>query len=189
MPTAQLEAKRYDDDDAYYVLNAADDPRGPGDRLDSVPAIRDLQLASRQAILSGIRNGASPVTKVSVRLEMQHQVRGYVTLLRFIEGASLSELEQMLGFRNGALAGGCRLYRIDPLAIAADNIGPRYLSSWSAGVSPKDLDALSRSTGQAVEYHRDYPAASNPIPQFVLFRPVLIRGSTVLTGHDRVAAF
>ena len=57
---------------------------------------------------------------------------------------------------------------------------PRYFSRWSAGVSPRDLYRLCEDSEVNVQYHRDYPAAFDPVPQFVLFSPVRVRSLRML---------
>jgi hypothetical protein len=154
-----------------------------GDPLDDNAAIRELQLASRAAILRACQNDM--VVKVSPSEAHRLQVRGYVTLARYLEDATPAQFERLLGMRAGALSAGCRVYHVDSTAITAENIGPRYTSSWSAGVSPRDLDAVSQRAGTPVGYHRDYPPASDPIPQFVLYREVPTLRSVALAAGDR----
>jgi len=179
---SQLRVATYDDDSGLYAENLADRARDP---LDAHPAIRELQVASRASILRGCQNPANVVVKVTAAGPHYAQVRGYATLARFIEGATPQQLEKLLGMRDGALSSGCRVYWVDAARLTADNIGPRYMTSWSAGVSPRDLEVLSQQAGKTVGYHRDYPAASDPIPQFVLYRPVPALRSLVLAAGER----
>jgi hypothetical protein len=179
---SQLQFEQYEDDARLYVVNPLDKR---GDPLDDNPAIRELQIASRASILRACQNDM--VVKVSPPQVHRRQVRGYVTLARYLQGATPGQFERLLGMRAGALSAGCRVYHVDSAAITADNIGPRYTSSWSAGVSPRDLEAVSRRAGAPVEYHRDYPAASDPIPQFVLYREVPTMRSVALAGADRLS--
>jgi hypothetical protein len=179
---SDLQFGRYDDDARLYVINPADKT---GDPLDNNAAIQELQAASRASILRACQNPANVVVKVTLPGPHLPQVRGYVTLARYLQGATPGQFERMLGMRSGALSSGCRVYYVNGAAITADNIGPRYFSSWSAGVSPRDLDVLSRRAGAPVEYHRDYPPAADPIPQFVLYRPVASFRSVPLAPTDR----
>jgi hypothetical protein len=181
MPLNQLNYRRFDEDDAFYVENHAD---FAGDQLDTHPAIRGLQEASKSVILNTIRQPHNIVIKVALLGPPKSIVRGYVTLARFLQGATPQQFERMLGFRDGALANGCLVYHVDPFAVTADNIGPRYFTSWSAGVSPRDLQRLSEAAGVNVQYHPNYPAASDPIPQFVLYREVRVLSSRVLRSTD-----
>ncbi len=174
---AQMGYKKYDDDDAFYAVNHAD---YTGDTLDSHPAIRELQMASRAAILRAVKNPDNTVIKVAMAGPHKAEVRGYVTLARFLSGHTPKEFESILGFKQGALQAGCRVYTVESGRIIGDNIGPRYFTSWSAGISPRDLERIGEVSGRPVEYHRDYPVAANPIPQFVLFHPVAVLSSVVL---------
>jgi hypothetical protein len=171
-------AKKYDDDDAFHVENHAD---YTGDELDAHPAIRELQEASRAVIPQAIRQPCNSVVKVAMLGPPKSKVRGYVTLARFLQGATTQQFERMLGFRDGVLSNGCVLYYVDAFALTADNIGPRYFSSWSAGVSPRDLQRVSEEAGADIKYHRNYPVASNPISQFVIFQPVRVLLSCIFT--------
>ena len=179
---ANLRFATYDNDSRLYVVNPAD---RAGDPSDAHPAIRQLQTASRAVILRACRNPDNVVVKVTDAGPHYTQVRGYVTLASFLKGANPQELERRLGMRSGALSGGCRVHQVDSRALTVDNIGPRYMTSWPAGVSPRDLDLLSQRVPRPVDYHRDYPPASEPIAQFVLYRPVPTVRSVVLTGHDQ----
>jgi hypothetical protein len=181
MPLKQLSYRRFDDDEAFYVENHAD---YVGDELDTHPAIRELQEASKSGILNAIRQPQNTVIKVALLGPPKSEVRGYVTLARFLEGATPEQFERMLGFRDGALGNGCLVYHVDPFAITADNIGPRYFTSWSAGVSPRDLERLSQAAGVNVQYNPSYPPASDPIPQFVLYREVRVLSSRVLQNSN-----
>jgi hypothetical protein len=61
MPLKQLSYRRFDDDEAFYVENHAD---YVGDELDTHPAIRELQQASKSGILNAIRQPQNTVIKV-----------------------------------------------------------------------------------------------------------------------------
>ena len=183
MPFRQLGVKPYDDDDAFYIVNQGD---YDGDLLDQHPAINELQVASRASILRAIAKPGNVLVKVAMPGPHAEQVRGYVTLARFLAGATPEQLEGMLGFRQGALSKGCRVYTVDARQVTLDNVGPRYFTNWPAGVSPRDLERLGEKTGLAVGYHRDYPVAKDPIPQFVLFRPVAVLGSMVVQPGERL---
>jgi hypothetical protein len=181
MTFKQLSYKKFDEDEAFYVENHADYVRDEPDRH---PAIRQLQEASKSGILNAVRQAHNTVIKVALVGPPKSMVRGYVTLARFLQGATPQQFERMLGFRDGALANGCLVYHVDPFAITADNIGPRYFTSWSAGVSPRDLQRLSEAAGVNVQYNPNYPAASDPIPQFVLYREVRVLSSRALQRTD-----
>jgi hypothetical protein len=185
MSSAQLGFRKYDDDDAFYVENFAD---SAGDVLDPHPAIRELQESSKRAILNAIQKPSNVVVKVSRLGPPRDEIKGYVTLERFVQGATPQALEKMLGFRAGVLADGCRVSYPEVSALTQNDIGPRYLTSWSAGVSPRDLHNLGEKAGAAVGYHRDYPAASDPIPQFVIFRLVKVRSTRILHPGERLEA-
>jgi hypothetical protein len=170
----QLDYAKYDDDHKVYIINNADAGR---DQIDPHPAIRELQVASQNAILRAARDPRNVVVKVAVGGTIRSEVRGYVTMARFLTGSTPQQFEKMLGFRDGALRSGCVVYHVDSFKLTIENIGPRAFSNWSAGVSPHDLQRLTESTGIPIHYHRDYPPAAEPIPQFVIFRPVpVVRG-------------
>jgi hypothetical protein len=181
MPFKQLTYRKFDEDEVFYVENHAD---YAGDELDAHPAIRELQEGSKSVNLHAIRQPHNTVIKVALLGPPKSMVRGYVTLARFLQGATPQRFERMLGFTEGALANGCLVYQVDPFAITADNIGPRYFTSWSAGVSPRDLQRLSEAASVNVQYHPNYPAATDPIPQFVLYREVRVLSARVLKGTD-----
>jgi hypothetical protein len=183
MPYSQLSYKTYDDDEFFYVYNAGD---YFGDQLDPHPAIRELQEASKATILQAIRKPENVVVKISMLGPHMQMVRGYATVERFLKGATPQQFEKRLGFKGGALNNGCRIYYIDSSALTSDNIGLRYFTSWSAGVSPRDLERLSKDSGLKVVYHRDYPSATDPIPQFVIFKEARVLNSTVLYYGDRL---
>ena len=165
-----LSYQKYDDDDAFYAVNGGDSLQG--DDLSEQPdATREIRAATVASILRAVQNPANVLVKVSRRGPPPARIRGYATFARFLEGATPQQFERMLGFRDGVLQEGCNVYYLDPHDLKPDNIGPRYLSSWSAGVSPRDLHTLSQQAGVPVGYHRDYPVAPDPIFQFVIFRP------------------
>lgn len=182
MPIGQLGFKKYDDDATFYIVNHGD---YDGDTLDAHPAINELQVASRATILRAIAKPGNVLVKVAMPGPHAEKVRGYVTLSRFLIGATPEQFEGLLGFRKGALSNGCRIYTVDAGQVTFDNIGPRYFTNWPAGVSPRDLERLRDETGLPVDYHRDYPKAADPIPQFVLFRPVAVLGSVLLQSSER----
>jgi hypothetical protein len=112
-------------------------------------------------------------------------VRGYVTTARFLQGATPRQFEKMLGLRIGSLAGGCSIYYLAKHAITADNIAPRAFTDWPAGVSPRELENRSKAAGRQLHYHPNYPPAQDPIPQFVVHRPVPARLAHVLDTDER----
>lgn len=167
-----------------HVENPAD---RHGESADPHTAIEEMRTASRDAILRACRNPANSVVKVRSLEPHKAEAGGYVTLGRYLVGATPAQLEAKLGLAPGAYGGGCRIYQLDGSAITADNIGARYMTSWSAGVSPRDLAVLSDRAGEDVGYHPDYPPASDPVPQFVLFRPVPTLRSVVLNAGSTFA--
>ena len=170
---------RYDDDDAYYVVNHADRVAALNGVEDSPEIIKELRAATIGIILRRARTEGEQVVKVQLGSKPPTAaIMGYATFLRFIAGCDLAALEAKLGFRAGVLREcGARLYRVDPLALNASNLAPRGNTDWSAGVSPRDLHNVSVKADVPVEYHRDYPAASKPIIQFAILYPVPFLGS------------
>lgn len=173
----KLSARKYDDDDSYYVVNEADRDRS----LDSVagaPAIiQELRTATIEIILRNARNPGEIVAKVTTNRSVKGKVSGYATFLKYIRGSDLDELERRLGMRAGVLQSGAYLYEVDPFSLNAGNIGPRGNTDWSAGVSPRDVDNVRKQQGVAAGYHRDYPTASKPIIQFIIYDQVPYIGS------------
>jgi hypothetical protein len=53
----------------------------------------------------------------------------------------------MLGFRPGTSGSGCRIHTLDVSTLRPEDIGPPNLTSWSVGVSPRDLERLSDQQG------------------------------------------
>lgn len=182
-----------DPDGPYYVVNTADprDKDSAGDDLSDQPeATLELRAATISSILRTIQNPRNAVVKISMVGAARPKVRGYATFAHFLDGATLQQLETMLGYRSGVLQNGCNVYYLEPHDIKADNIGPRYLTSWSAGVSPRDLHNLSKQAGKPVGYHPNYPAASDPIFQFVIFRAeVGYRDLKVLQPGERFGEY
>jgi hypothetical protein len=179
---ALIRFRKYDDDEAFYVENLSD---RDGDQLDAHPAIRELQEASRRTILAAVKKPFNLVAKVARGTGFVSLVSGYMTLARFLDGATPDALERMLGFRAGTLRPGCRVYIVDVSCVTADEIGPRYTSAWSAGVSPRQLALLSTAADTEVGYHRGYPPATDPIPQFTIFRKCHVLSSQVLRNGER----
>ncbi len=172
-----LTYEQYPDDSAYHVVNPAD---RTGDRIDDHPVIGELQRETRAGIWRAIRNPTNVAVKVTPLRPPMDRVKGYATVARFLLGRTPREFEDLLGMRKGVLGVGCRVFVLDATDIAEEDIGPRGFTSWSAGVTPRELHRLSERAGAPVGYHRDYPAAREPIPQFTLFRPVKVRSSRFL---------
>jgi hypothetical protein len=175
-----LTIAQYDDDAAFYVVNKADyDPALNALDAEAPDIMKELRRDTIEIILRNARKAGEQLVKVSMAARPPAtKVKGYATFLRFIQGSSLADLEGTLGFRAGTLQStGAYVYQVDPLALNAKNIAPRGNSDWSAGVTPRDLDNLSRQTGKQIEYHRDYPAATRPIIQFAILEPVPVLGA------------
>lgn len=178
----------YDDDDSCYAVNKADYDA----RLNSVanePAIiQELRQATNEIILRQARLPGQFPVKISAAINQPRpKVRGYATFLHLIKGSSLPELENMLGLRSGVLQHkGAYLYLIDALSLNQSNVAPRGNTDWSAGVTPRDLDNLSKLHGKEVKYHRDYPASSKPIIQFTVLSEVPFLGQIQLIKPGEV---
>lgn len=171
--------KKYEDEDSSYAVNKADYDAGLNSVANAPMALQEFRKATNEIIL---RQAALPgrfAVKISVALSQpKSKVRGYATFLHLIQGRSLSELENTLGFRAGVLQKyGAYLYVIDVLALNPGNIAPRGNTDWSAGITPRDLDNLSTAHGKEVKYHQNYPPAKNPVIQFVLLAEVPTLGS------------
>lgn len=175
----KLGTEKYDDDDSCYAVNKADYDAGLNSVVNDPAAIQELRHATNEIILRQARLPGRFVVKISVALNQPKQkVRGYATFLHLIQGLSLFDLENTLGFRPGVLQqNGAYLYVIDSLALNQGNIAPRGKTNWSAGITPRDLDNLSKAHGKEIAYHRDYPPAKNPIIQFALLEDVPTLGS------------
>jgi hypothetical protein len=183
-----LTIAQYDDEAAFYVVNKADYDAAVNALDAGAPEImKELRRETIEIILRNARKAGEQVIKVSMAARPPAtKVKGYATFLRFIQGSSLADLEGTLGFRAGALqTTGAYVYHVDPLALNANNIAPRGNSDWSAGVTPRDLDNLSRQAGKQIEYHRDYPPATRPFIQFAILAPVPVLGAprVIKTGE------
>jgi hypothetical protein len=175
-----LTIAKYDDDAAFYVVNEADyHPHLNALDAGAPDIMKELRRETIDIILRNARKADDHVVKVAMGSRPPApRVKGYATFLRFLQGAGLAELEEKLGFKTGVLqASGAYVYTIDPLALNADNIAPRGNTDWSAGVTPRDLHNLSVKEGKPVGYHRDYPAAKQPIIQFAILEPVPYLGA------------
>ena len=160
----------YDDDGFIYAENPGDKQ---GDDLSNThSAIREMRAQSVGIILKAVKKPHINVVKITKRGPPRNMVRGYVTTANFLQGATPRQFERMLGFRNGALKDGCMIYYVDDHFLRADNIAPRAFTDWPSGISPRELESRIRSAGKIVRYHPDFPPASDPIPQFVIHRPV-----------------
>jgi hypothetical protein len=170
----KLSIAKYDDDDAYYAVNNADYNAGLNSTRGDPDIIQELRRATNDIIIRQAKVPGQFAVKVSAGLNQPRaKVRGYATFLHFIQGSSLTELEQKLGFKSGVLQqNGAYIYLIDALSLHQNNIAPRGNTDWSAGLSPRDLATLSEHHGKQVAYHRDYPAATRPMIQFAILEEV-----------------
>jgi hypothetical protein len=158
-----------------YVVNQADrrDSAHLNSVADAPTVMREIRRDTIEILLRVARKPGEQVVKVAARYDgMSATVSGYVTFLRFLEGSTCADLERKLGFKTGALANGAYIFNVDPLALNADNIVPRGNSDWSAGVTPRDLDNLSKKHGVTAEYDPDYPPAAEPVIQFKILTAV-----------------
>lgn len=183
-------AKRYKNGLGYYAENPADE-NAELDKLHGYPdAILEFRRGTVELLLNHARRPEVSVAKVVSGAEpVFDRVYGYVTFLSCIEGADLAELEKRLGFRTGVLTSrGAHLYRVDPSALTSKNVAPRGNTDWSAGITPRDLDSLTKTVGETVEHHREFPAAEIPIIQFrIHWPPVPCLGAPrFLKDNDRV---
>lgn len=179
----KLDYRVDDDDHAFYVVNKGD---SSGDDLSNLPdALRELRESTNALILQAARKPHNVVVKVRTRHRPPtSKVRGYATFAHFLQGATPRQFEKMLGFKEGALSDGCCLYYVDHLALTPDNIAPRGSSKWPGGVTPRDLQRMNDKLGVEGKYDPDYPPASDPIFQFVIFREVKARLARVLNDRD-----
>jgi|GEM_PF-3508165 len=167
------------DDDSIYADR-------PNDNLSGAPsATQELRQASIAAIVRGVRRPGATVVKITRIGTVQDTVQGYVTMGRYIEGATPRQCEKILGLRTGALADGCLVYTIDASRITADNIAPRAFTNWPDGISPRELENQSRQAGFQKQYHPNYPPATDSIPQFEILSPVPARLKQVLGPGQR----
>jgi hypothetical protein len=171
-----LGIEKYEDDDSFYAVNKADHDAGLNAVGHAPAAIQELRYATNEIILRQARLPGRFAVKISVALNQpKPKVRGYATFLHLVQGRSLSELEDTLGFRSGVLQlNGAYIYVIDALALNQCNIAPRGNTDWSAGIAPRDLDKLSKAHGKEIKHHRDYPPAKSPAIQFALLAEVPI---------------
>jgi len=172
-------AVKYDDDDAFYAANMADCDVGLNSTVGLPEIIKELRQATNEILIRQARKFGECAVKVTVGSKPPPaKVRGYATFLSLIKRSSLSELEMKLGFKSGALQShGAYVFQVDGLALKTDNVAPRGNTDWSAGLTPRDLYTLSKMSGAAVGYHRDYPSATQPILQFVILAEVPFIGA------------
>ena len=150
-------------------------------------ALQNIRAATVEILLARARNAGDTVVKVTMNKPPCPAVKGYVTFLSQIAGSDLASLERKLGFRPGVLQQGAYVYSVDGSALHAGNIAPRGNSNWSAGVSPRDLDNLTKQVGAPVGYHKNYPPALDPVLQFTVLEPVPYVGAPRFVGAtDRV---
>ena len=175
----KLNIKKYDDDDAFYVVNEADYDLSLNSTKGDPAIIQALRRETIDILLRTARAPEENVVKVAMGSKPPaNKVKGYATFLRFLEGSDLAELERRLGFKENVLqAGGAYVYKINPSLLNPGNIAPRGNTDWPGGVSPRDLYNVSQKHGVKVAYHRSYPPASSPIIQFVILEPVPVLDS------------
>ena len=179
-----LDFAKYEDDDAYYVVNPADHDASLNS-VDGQPTVlQEFRLATIDILLAVARRTDQYVIKVTPYVPPRTSVKGYVTFPRFLEGCDLGGLERRLGFRSAILAGGAYLYTVNTASLNRTNIAPRGNTDWSAGVSPRDLANVSEKRGGSVSHHRDYPPASEPIIQFAILTPVPCMGAPRFIAAD-----
>jgi len=146
-----------------------------GDDLEPMPsALKELRAATlrtSQRIFN--QDGLNRPIKIRARRQIGaaaasdigkiYPVTGYFTLLKYLVNRTPQEMEGMLGLGPLKLSNG-----IDILVIvdqlSGDQFAPRYTTAWSAGTSPRDLSNFGAS------YHPEYPPASNPVYQWVIYR-------------------
>ena len=177
----KLSKVKYDDEDAYYAVNLADYDAKLNSTDGAPEIIKELRRATNEVILRQAKKEGQRVVKVGVGTKPPTaKVRGYATFLSFIKGSGLADLERKLGFRAGVLQQhGAYIYHVDGLSLNANNIAPRGNTDWSAGVTPRDLDTLSKESGVSVGNHRDYPSATKPVLQFAILEEVSYVGEPV----------
>ena len=170
----KLSIGTYDEDHAYYAVNNADYDMALNSTDGDLDIFKELRRATNDILIrKAIMPGQFPVKIATGLNQPRTKVRGYATFLHFIQGSSLAQLEEKLGFKTGVLQQhGAYVYLIDALSLHQGNIAPRGNTNWSAGVSPRDLATLSERSGKDVAYHRDYPAATSPIIQFAVLEEV-----------------
>lgn len=157
-----------------------------GDDLAAMPkALQELRaetLRISQRIFS--QNGDNRPIKVRVRRQTGtaatadigsiYPVTGYFTLLKYLVKRSPQQMEGILGLGPQKLSSGVDLLVIID-QLSGDQFAPRYTTAWSAGVSPRDLD------NQVARYHPDYPPASTPVYQWVIYRNKPARARKIAT--------
>lgn len=157
-----------------------------GDDLEPMPAaLRELRAATiktSQRIFN--QDGSNRPIKVRARrqtgaaaasdLGRVFAVTGYFTLLKYLVNRTPQEMEGMLGLGPHKLSNGVDLLIIID-QLSGDQFAPRYTTAWSAGASPRDLDTFGAC------YHPDYPPASEPVYQWVIYRNKPARARKIAT--------
>ena len=172
--TLKANAIKYDDDDALYAVNMADRDVNLNSTAGLPDIMKELRQDTNEILVRQAQKSGQSAVKIAVGGKPPTaKIRGYATFLSFIKGSDLPELEQKLGFKSGVLQlHGAYVYHVDGLALTTSNIAPRGNTDWSAGLSPRDLYVLSNAIGAPVGYHREYPPAAKPIPQFIILAEV-----------------
>lgn len=100
----KLDAAKYADDDAYDAVNLADYDAGLNSTGGAPELMRELRRPTIETLLAHAKKADQQVVKVAVGSKPPApKVRGSATFLRVVEGSTLGELEQRLGFRTGVL--------------------------------------------------------------------------------------
>jgi hypothetical protein len=156
-------------DASGHVRNEGDEI---GDDFASMTqAEREIRAETVNIVLGLFRRGGDfTCAKVRGRRENvvtpagTYSVSGYVTMLKFVNHCTVSELELRGGMAPGILRNGADVFFIDHGELLADQIAPRYTTQWSAGVSPSDLVRTGTT------YNPSYPPSVMPVFQCVIFR-------------------
>ena len=157
-----------------------------GDNLEPMPAalkeLRAATLQTSQRIFS--QDGGNRPIKVRARRQtgpaaaadigQVFSVSGYFTLLKYLVNRTPQQMEGMLGLGPNMLSNGVDLLVIVD-QLAGDQFAPRYTTAWSAGASPRDL------ANYGARYHPDYPPASEPVYQWVIYRNKPARARKIAT--------
>jgi hypothetical protein len=157
-----------------------------GDNVEPMPnALKELRaatLATSQRIFS--QTGGNRPTKILARRQTGaaavsdigkiYQVTGYFTLLKYLANRTPQEMEGVLGLGPRKLSVGVDILIIVD-QLSSQQFAPRYTTAWSAGASPRDLGNFG------ARYHPDYPPASEPVYQWVIYRNKPARARKIAT--------
>lgn len=180
--------RKYDDDEAYYVVNWAD--KSPYlNSIELLPdSLKELRSQNIELLLGLARKSGEQVVKFTTgHRQPETRIKGYATFLSSVRGCSLPDLEESLGFKPGVLvSAGAYCYRVDVSALNANNVVPRGTTAWPGGISPRELEEYSDKVGRNLETHRDYPASENPVIQFCILEKVGTIGVPRYLNYDDV---